>query len=148
VVAIDLPGLVSRKRDRICFRRKRWGISSPVDDGVGLGSRSLRRSRCWHVRRLVGCRACSRVSAQPGNRWRAIAVPLEVGGALKDILEAPDMEGFRQIDSKDILGPVYDAIPGNTPPAAVKDDYLESYAGDRFVESTVTSARIRRNYPN
>jgi pimeloyl-ACP methyl ester carboxylesterase len=73
----------------------------------------------------------------------AIAVPLQIGGALKDIIEAPDMDGFRQIDSKDILGPVYDAIPGSTPLAAVKDDYLESYAGDRFVEST----RYVRTYP-
>jgi pimeloyl-ACP methyl ester carboxylesterase len=73
----------------------------------------------------------------------ATAVPLRVGGALKDIIEAPDMEGYRQIDSKDILGPVYDAIPGGPPPKEVRDDYLESYAGDRFVES----ARYVRTYP-
>ena len=53
------------------------------------------------------------------------------------------MEGLRQIDSKDILGPVYDAIPGGAPPPDVRDDYLESYAGDRFVEST----RFVRAYP-
>jgi len=73
----------------------------------------------------------------------AVAVPLQVGGALKDIIEAPDMEGYRQIDSKDILGPVYDAIPGGAPPAEVRADYLESYTGDRFVES----ARYVRTYP-
>ena len=53
------------------------------------------------------------------------------------------MEGFRQIDTKDILGPVYDATPGGPPPADVRDDYLASYAGDRFVES----ARYVRTYP-
>jgi pimeloyl-ACP methyl ester carboxylesterase len=73
----------------------------------------------------------------------AAAVPLQVGGALKAIIDASDMEGFRQIDSKDILGPVYDAIPGGPPPADVRDDYLESYAGDRFVDS----ARYVRTYP-
>ncbi|MCW3042400.1 MAG: hypothetical protein JWL57_558 [Actinobacteria bacterium] len=73
----------------------------------------------------------------------ATAVPLRVGGALKDIIEAPDMEGYRQIDSKDILGPVYDAMPGGPPPKEVRDDYLDSYAGDRFVES----ARYVRTYP-
>jgi pimeloyl-ACP methyl ester carboxylesterase len=73
----------------------------------------------------------------------AIAVPLQVGGNLKDIIEASDMDGLRQIDSKDILGPVYDAIPGGAPPPEVRDDYLESYAGDRFVES----ARYVRTYP-
>lgn len=72
-----------------------------------------------------------------------IAVPLQVGGALKDIIEAPDMNGYRQLDSKDILGPVYDAMPGGAPPADIRDDYLQSYAGDRFVES----ARYVRTYP-
>jgi pimeloyl-ACP methyl ester carboxylesterase len=73
----------------------------------------------------------------------ATAVPLQVGGALKDIIEASDMGAYRQIDSKDILGPVYDALPGGPPPTNVRDDYLESYAGERFVES----ARYVRTYP-
>ncbi len=73
----------------------------------------------------------------------ATAVPLQVGGALKDIIEAPDMEGYRQIDSREILGPVYDAMAGGPPPPDVRADYLESYAGDRFVES----ARYVRTYP-
>ncbi len=73
----------------------------------------------------------------------AMAVPLQVGGTLKDIIEAPDMDGYRRIDSRDILGPVYDAIPGGAPPPEVREDYLESYAGDRFVES----ARYVRTYP-
>jgi pimeloyl-ACP methyl ester carboxylesterase len=73
----------------------------------------------------------------------AIAVPLVVGGSLKDIIEAPDMEVFRQIDSKEILGPTYDAMGGGPPPPEVRGDYLESYAGDRFVES----ARYVRTYP-
>jgi pimeloyl-ACP methyl ester carboxylesterase len=72
-----------------------------------------------------------------------IAVPLQVGGSLKDIIEAPDMEAFRQIDSKEILGPTYDAMAGGPPPPDVRNDYLESYAGDRFVES----ARYVRTYP-
>jgi pimeloyl-ACP methyl ester carboxylesterase len=73
----------------------------------------------------------------------ATAVPLQVGGNLKDMIEAPDLEGLRQVESKDILGPVYDSMPGGAPPPDVRDDYLESYAGDRFVES----ARYVRTYP-
>jgi pimeloyl-ACP methyl ester carboxylesterase len=73
----------------------------------------------------------------------ATAVPLKVGGSLKDIIEAPDMEPFRQIDSREILGPTYDAMAGGPPPPEVRDDYLQSYAGDRFVES----ARYVRTYP-
>ena len=53
------------------------------------------------------------------------------------------MEELRKIDSKDVLGPVYDAIPGGAPAPDVREDYLESYAGDRFAEST----RFVRAYP-
>ncbi len=69
---------------------------------------------------------------------------LQVTGALKDIIEALDLEGFRQVDSRDILGPVFDAIPGDPLPANVRADYLQSYAGDRFAES----ARYVRTYPD
>ena len=73
----------------------------------------------------------------------ASAVPLQVGGGLQNIIEAPDMEGYRQVDSREILGPVYDAMAGGPPPPDVRADYLESDAGDRFVES----ARYVRTYP-
>jgi pimeloyl-ACP methyl ester carboxylesterase len=72
-----------------------------------------------------------------------VAIPLDVGGALKDIIEAADLEGVRQADSRAILGPTYDAIPGGALPAEVRADYLDSYAGDRFAES----ARFVRTYP-
>ncbi len=59
------------------------------------------------------------------------------------------MEELRQIDSKDILGPVYDAMPGGAPPPDVRDDYLESYAGDRFVGvDPLSSAPIRPSCPS
>jgi len=71
------------------------------------------------------------------------AMPLQVGGVLKEIIEAPDLEGYRQADSKQILGPVFDAIPGGPLPPEERADYLESYAGDRFAES----ARYVRTHP-
>jgi len=70
----------------------------------------------------------------------AMALPLQTGGALKTIIEAPNMDWVT--DSAQTLGPVYDAIPGGTP-AEIKADYLASYAGDRFAES----ARYVRSYP-
>src|ERR1700690_3536772 len=51
----------------------------------------------------------------------ATIVPLQVEGALKDIIEAPDLDGFRHIDSKDILGPIYDSIPGGGTPPDVRE---------------------------
>src|ERR1700680_889000 len=71
------------------------------------------------------------------------AYPLQVAGALKSFIEAPDLEGIRQQDSRDLLGPVFDAMPGGPLPADIREDYLRSYAGDRFAES----ARYVRTYP-
>ena len=143
VVAIDLPGLGQSERQ--------LDLLSPPAMGAFL----LQLVREWHLGPVhfvapdVGTSAALWAAADDPALVRslaigggAMAVPLQVGGSLKDIIDAPDMEGYRQIDSKDILAPVYDAMPGGAPPTEVRDDYLESYAGDRFVES----ARYVRTY--
>jgi pimeloyl-ACP methyl ester carboxylesterase len=144
LVAIDLPGFGQSEQ--------RLDLLSPQ----AMGRFLLRLVREWDLGPVhfvapdVGTSAALWAAASDPDLVRSLAVgggatavPLQVSGTLKDIIEAPDVEGYRQIDSKDILGPVYDAIPGATPPPGVKDDYLESYAGDRFVES----ARYVRTYP-
>jgi pimeloyl-ACP methyl ester carboxylesterase len=144
VIAIDLPGFGQSEG--------RLDLFSPPAMGAFL----LQLIREWDLGPVhivgpdVGTSAALWAAATQPDLVRSLAigggasaVPLQVGGALKEIIDAPDMEGFRQIDSKDILGPVYDATPGGPPPADVRDDYLESYAGDRFVES----ARYVRTYP-
>jgi pimeloyl-ACP methyl ester carboxylesterase len=144
VIAIDLPGFGQSEA--------RLDLFSPPAMGTFL----VQLIREWDLGPVhivgpdVGTSAALWAAATQPDLVRSLAIgggasaiPLEVGGALKDIIDAPDMEGFRQIDSKDILGPVYDATPGGPPPADVRDDYLASYAGDRFVES----ARYVRTYP-
>jgi pimeloyl-ACP methyl ester carboxylesterase len=144
VIAIDLPGFGQSEA--------RLDLFSPPAMGTFL----LQLIREWDLGPVhivgpdVGTSAALWAAATQPDLVRSLAIgggasaiPLQVGGALKDIIDAPDMEGFRQIDSKDILGPVYDATPGGPPPADVRDDYLESYAGDRFVES----ALYVRTYP-
>jgi pimeloyl-ACP methyl ester carboxylesterase len=143
VVAIDLPGFGRSER--------KLDLLSPPAMGAFL----VQLVREWvlgpvhFVAPDVGTPAALWAAVNDPAHVRSMAiggggmaVPLQVGGALKDIIDAPDMEGYRQIDSKDILGPVYDAIPGGAPSPDVRDDYLESYAGDRFVES----ARYVRTY--
>jgi pimeloyl-ACP methyl ester carboxylesterase len=68
--------------------------------------------------------------------------PLEVTGALKSIIEAPDMDSFRAVDSREILRPALTGMKVDLP-ADVLEDYLSSYDGDRFVES----AAYVRSYP-
>ena len=144
LIAIDLPGFGQSERQ--------FDLMSPSAMGAFL----LQLVTEWDlgpvhlVAQDVGTSAALWAAASNPGLLRSlvvggggIAVPLEAGGSLKDIIEAPDMEGFRQIDSKEILGPTYDAMAGGPLPQEVRDDYLESYAGDRFVES----ARYVRTYP-
>ena len=144
VVAIDLPGFGQSERQ--------LDLLSPPAMGAFL----LQLVTEWQLGPVhfvapdVGTSAVLWAAADQPALVRSLAigggataVPLQVGGALKDIIEAPDMDGYRQIDSREILGPVYDATPGGPPPPDVRADYLESYAGDRFVES----ARYVRTYP-
>src|ERR1700726_108844 len=132
LVAIDLPGFGQSERH--------LDLLSPPAMGAFL----MQLVREWELGPVhfvapdVGTSAALWAAANDPTLVRSlaiggggIAVPLQLGGSLKDIIEAPDMDGYRQIDSKDILGPVYDAIPGGAPPPEVRADYLESYAGDR-----------------
>jgi pimeloyl-ACP methyl ester carboxylesterase len=70
--------------------------------------------------------------------------PLEVTGALKQIIEAPDLSGFQAIDGRDIVAGALEGIERHTLPEAVREDYLAAYAGDRFIES----AAYVRSYPS
>jgi pimeloyl-ACP methyl ester carboxylesterase len=70
--------------------------------------------------------------------------PLEVAGALKEIIEAPDLSGFRAVDGRDIVAGALEGIERHTLSEAVREDYLTSYAADRFVES----AAYVRSYPH
>ena len=117
LVAIDLPGFGQSERQ--------LDLLSPYTMGAFL----LQLVREWDLGPVhfvapdVGTPAALWAAANGPALVRslaigggAIAVPLQVGGNLKDIIEAPDMEGLRQTDSRDILGPVYDAIPGGARP--------------------------------
>jgi pimeloyl-ACP methyl ester carboxylesterase len=72
----------------------------------------------------------------------AAAYPLQLGSQLKDWVEASDVEPYRSADARQIVA---DALSGieHYAPDAVREDYLSSYDGDRFVESM----RYVRTYP-
>jgi pimeloyl-ACP methyl ester carboxylesterase len=144
VVAIDLPGFGQSERQ--------LDLLSPPAMGAFL----LQLVQEWNLGPVhfvapdVGTPASLWAAANQPGLVRSlviggggVAVPLDIGGTLKDIVEAPDLDGLRRADSRAILGPTYDAIPGGALPAEVRADYLDSYAGDRFAES----ARFVRTYP-
>jgi pimeloyl-ACP methyl ester carboxylesterase len=71
------------------------------------------------------------------------AVPLELGGALKDLVEARDLTAYRDADPRQIVASALTNIERYELPDHVREDYLSSYEGDRFVESM----RYVRTYP-
>ena len=71
------------------------------------------------------------------------AFPLQLGGVVKDWVEAPDLDGYRSADPRQIVAGALTDIERYVLPDFVREDYLSCYGGDRFVESM----RYVRSYP-
>jgi hypothetical protein len=59
------------------------------------------------------------------------------------LVEAPDLEGYRNADPRQVVAGALTHIESYALPDSVREDYLSSYEGDRFVESM----RYVRTYP-
>jgi pimeloyl-ACP methyl ester carboxylesterase len=136
LVALDPPGFGgSQRRDNLMSPKATGAFILRVADTLGLDHPHV-------VGPDIGTSsALFAAAAQPG-RFRSIvvgsggaAVPLELTGVLKEWVEAPDLEPYRQMDSAAIVNAALSTIDGYTPSEEIRADYLKSYAGDRFVES-------------
>jgi pimeloyl-ACP methyl ester carboxylesterase len=111
-----------------------WGLDRPHVVGPDVGIAASLFAAALHPDKL-------RSLVVEGG---ATAYPLQVGGGLKQIIEAPNLEAFRTTDPRIHVGHALDAgherykLPGE-----VREDYLQSYQGDRFAESM----RYVRRYP-
>ncbi len=145
LLAIDLPGFgQSERRDTLLSPRAmgeflirlidEWGLEAPHIVAPYVGTAAVLFAAALHPGKLR--------SLVVGNG--AIAYPLQVGGVLKDIIDAPDLEAFRGIDPRSTIGNALDAGHEQyTLPKEVREDYFQSYEKDRFVESM----RYVRSYP-
>jgi pimeloyl-ACP methyl ester carboxylesterase len=144
LVAMDLPGFGhSQRSDSLLSPRAMgefiiaaadaFGLTHPHVVAPGTGTAAALFAAARHPGRLRSLVAGS----------GAAAVPLQLGGTVKDIIEAPDLDGFRHADPRELVNAVLSGIGRYTLPGAVRDDYLASYQGDRFAES----ARYLRSYP-
>jgi pimeloyl-ACP methyl ester carboxylesterase len=70
------------------------------------------------------------------------AVPLQLGEPLASWVLDPDLDKYRRMDPRTIVGAAVDKIAGGVPDA-IRADYLDCYDGDRFAESM----RYVRRYP-
>jgi len=145
LVAIDLPGFgQSERRAELESPRAMGGFLLRLVDEWELGHPHL-------VGPDVGTGAVLFAAAEERDRFPSAVVgsggasfPLEVTGALKELIEAPDLSGFQGTDGRDIVAGALEGIERHPLPDAVREDYLTSYAGERFVES----AAYVRHYPD
>jgi pimeloyl-ACP methyl ester carboxylesterase len=144
LVAIDLPGFGhSQRRDELLSPRAMgefviraadaFGLENPHTVGPDIGTGALLFAAAVNPGRLR-----SIVIGSGGS-----AVPLQLGSLLKDWVEAPDLEEYRNANPREIVAGALSGIQRYALPDAVREDYLSAYEGDRFVESM----RYVRTYP-
>lgn len=144
LVAVDLPGFGhSQRRDALLSPRAMGEFVIRVADAFGLEHPHV-------VGPDIGTGASLFAAALHPGRLRSLVVgsggaafPLELGGMLKEWVEAPDLDGYRAADPRQIVAGELARIQSYALPDAVREDYLASYHGDRFVESM----RYVRTYP-
>src|SRR5947209_6486838 len=145
LLAIDFPGFgqSERRNDLLSPRAMgeflirlidEWGLNTPHVVAPDVGTAAVLFAAGQHPGKLR--------SLVVGNG--GIAYPLQVGGVLKDFIDAPNLDAFRAIDSRIVIGNALDVSYEHYKlPDVVREDYLQSYEGDRFVESM----RYVRSYP-
>jgi pimeloyl-ACP methyl ester carboxylesterase len=144
LVGVDLPGFGhSQRRDALLSPQAMGEFIIRIADAFGLENPHV-------VGPDIGTAAALFAAARHPGRLRSLvvgsggtAVPLRLGSLLKDWVEAPDLDRFRAADPRQIVAGALSGIERYALPDPVREDYLSSYEGDRFVESM----RYVRTYP-
>ena len=141
--AVDLPGFgASERREDLLSPRAMGGFLADLIAEAQLGRPHI-------VAPDVGTSAALFAAAAHPERVASViigtggaAVPLELGEPLRSWVLDPDLDKYRQMDPRVIVGAAIDTIAGGVPDE-IRADYLDAYDGDRFVESM----RYVRSYP-
>ncbi|HEX5586908.1 MAG TPA: alpha/beta hydrolase [Acidimicrobiia bacterium] len=144
VFAVDLPGFgASERRDDLLSPRAMGEFLARVVAEADLGKPHV-------VAPDVGTSAALFAAAAHPTRFSSVivgtggtAIPLQLGEPLLSWVIDPDLDKYRRIDPRAIVGAAVDTVAGGVPDS-VRADYLDAYAGDRFVESM----RYVRSYPD
>ena len=144
LVAVDLPGFGhSERRDALLSPRAMGEFIVRLADAFGLEQPHI-------VGPDIGTSAALFAASIAPSRFGTLvigsggsAVPLQLGGVLKEWVEAPDLEPYRHVDPRQIVEAAMASLERYTPSSEAREDYLAAYLGDRFVESM----RYVRTYP-
>lgn len=136
LIAVDLPGFGhSERREELMSPRAmgefivriadEFQLQKPHVVGPDIGTAAALFAAALHPGRLH-----SLVVGSGG-----VAVPLQLGGELKEWVEAPDVEQYRRIDGREIVSAVLGKLERYIPSDTARKDYLSAYAGERFADS-------------
>jgi pimeloyl-ACP methyl ester carboxylesterase len=143
LIAIDLPGFGhSERRNELLTPSAMGEFIVQLIDAFGL-------DRPHAVGPDIGTSALLFTAARHPGLLRSVvigngtaAVPLQVAGVLKDVIEAQSLEPLRKVDPRQGVESVLAFVERYRLPDHVREDFLSSYEGDRFVESL----RFLRSY--
>ena len=144
LLAVDLPGFGRSERrtdllspmamsEFLIRILDEWDLSDPhlICPGVGTPAALFAAARQpGRIRSLVVGGA-------------ATAYPLQVDGALKELIDAPDIGAFRSQDPRALIQGLLAPLGAAAPAEDIVADYVESNRGGRFAEAT----RYVRSYP-
>src|SRR3954468_21723295 len=141
--AVDLPGFgASERREDLLSPRAMGGFLARLIAEVDLGTPHI-------VAPDVGTSAALFAAAARPERIAGVlvgtggaAVPIQLGEPLASWVLDPDLDKYRRMDPRVIVGAAVDRIAGGVPDE-IRADYLACYEGDRFAESM----RYVRRYP-
>jgi pimeloyl-ACP methyl ester carboxylesterase len=144
VVAIDLPGfghsdgrpeLIAPDSSGVFLARliDEWDLGAPHVVGPDIGTAAAL---------FLAAKAPERVTSLTIGGG-AVRFPIEAGGALKDIIEAPSLDVVRALDARTNIGYAVEPGASSASEPEVHEDYVSAYDLGRFAES----ARFVRHYP-
>ena len=144
VVAIELPGFghsdgrpdviaPDAAGDFLGALIDEWGLGAPHIVGPDVGTAAAL---------FLAARSPERVTSLTVGGG-AVLFPIEAGGALKDIIEAPSLDVVRGLDARTNIGYAVESGAPSASEPAVHEDYVSAYDLGRFAES----ARFVRCYP-
>jgi len=141
--AVDLPGFGASERREDLLSPRAMGeflarliaeadLGRPHIVGPDVGTSAALFAAAAHPERIAS------VIVGTGGA----AIPLQLGEPLASWVLDPDLDKYRRMDPRAIVGAALDTIAGGIPDD-IRADYLACYDGDRFAESM----RYVRKYP-
>jgi len=141
--AVDLPGFgASERREDLMSPRAMGGFLTELIAEADLGAPHIVAPDVGTAAALFAAAAHPERIAGAIVGTGGAAVPIQLGEPLASWVLDPDLDKYRKMDPRAIVGVALDTIAGGIPDD-IRADYLACYGGDRFAESM----RYVRRYP-